>query len=108
MWAHPSYCTPAGERFNETSCIGAMEASRRLPSCRWRLGALTETVKTGALIDGDPTDAAWRARFVEEIVAGLTDEGVQQLAQTEGPAAMADRGWDGVADDMLGLLRRRR
>lgn len=109
VWAHPSYCTPAGARFNETSCIGAMEAQAagcRIVAGGW--GALAETVKTGALIDGDPTDAAWRARFVEEIVAGLTDTGVQQLAQTEGPAAMADRGWDGVADDMLGLLRRRR
>jgi SAM-dependent methyltransferase len=106
VWAHPSYSTPVGNKFYETSCIGAMEAQAagcRIVAGAW--GALPETVKTGALLRGDPTDAAWRSRFVEEIVAGLTDEGVQQLAQTEGPAAAADLGWDGVADQVAALLK---
>lgn len=105
VWVHPSYSTPSGGKFYETSCIGAMEAQAagcRVVAGGW--GALAETVKTGALLRGDPTDAAWRARFVEEVVAGLTDEGVQQLAQTDGPAAVADMGWDGVARQVAALI----
>jgi glycosyltransferase involved in cell wall biosynthesis len=105
VWAHPSYCTPAGEKFYETSCIGAMEAQAagcRVVAGGW--GALRETVQTGALVDGDPTSAEWRSQFVEEIVAGLTDEQLQARAQSTGPAAVADLDWAGVAEQFAALI----
>lgn len=96
-WCAPSYFAPGGVKFCETSCISAMEAQAagcRVVCSNW--GALMETVQTGVKLDGDPMSAEWRARFVDEVVAALTDPEVQEVAQTEGPVAMENNGWYGV------------
>jgi hypothetical protein len=72
-------------------------------------GALPETVKVGALVNGSPivpgskADEDWRSALVAEIVRGLTDPATQHHAQTEGPLAVADMGWQGVARAVAGL-----
>ncbi|MGH2954879.1 MAG: glycosyltransferase [Thermoanaerobaculia bacterium] len=106
VWCHPSWATPGACAFHETSCIGAMEAQAAgcwVVASDW--GALSETVKVGALVDSEPPGEKWRASFVAEIVRGLTDEETQRYAQTEGPAAVADLTWDGVAKPIARLVK---
>lgn len=105
VWAHPSYSTPAGVPFHETSCIGAMEAQAAgcvVVASDW--GALPETVKVGSMISAAPLSEEWRAAFVREIVNGLTNEKMQQWAQEAGPLAAAELGWDGVGRQVAGLI----
>lgn len=104
VWVAPSYFSVEKCKFTETSCISAMEAQAaglRIVGSRW--GALQETVKTGVLLDGDPADpdGEWRKRFVGEVVEALTNPDVQAQAQAEGPAAVADMGWRGVAEGLM-------
>lgn len=105
VWAHPSWNTPNDGPFHETSCIGAMEAQAaglHVVASNW--GALPETVRVGALIDGPGLEPAWRDAFVKEIVRGLTDPQLQQHAELEAPAAVCDLGWHGVADRLADLV----
>jgi predicted SAM-dependent methyltransferase/glycosyltransferase involved in cell wall biosynthesis len=84
LWAHPTW-------FTETSCITAMEAKAAgLHIVTSNLAALKETAKGGALIDGEWTSQAYRARFVEECVKALR-------AGPHGP-------WDDVSGFDLGSL----
>lgn len=104
VWAHPSYSSPAGVKFHETYCIGAVEAQAagcRVVAGAW--GALPETVRTGALIDGDPTSIEWRQKFVQAIIDGLTEPEVAAIAAT-GPAEVASLDWAGVGDLVASLL----
>lgn len=111
VWAHPSWYTqgksddgtPGGREFHETSCISAMEAQAAgcvVVASDW--GALTETVQHGTLVDGDPRDpdGSWRKVFVDSIVRGLTDETVQQAAQTVGPERVREMDWRGPAEQV--------
>jgi glycosyltransferase involved in cell wall biosynthesis len=106
VWCHPSYYTLGSQKFNETNCISAQEAQAAgcvVVASNW--GALAEVVKTGVKLDGEPMSDLYRARFIQEIVKGLTDPAVQRKAQVEGPKAMADRGWGPVAKQLEGLIR---
>ncbi|HEY0391037.1 MAG TPA: methyltransferase domain-containing protein [Solirubrobacterales bacterium] len=105
VWAHPSYATPHGQPFHETSCIGAMEAQAAgcvVVASDW--GALSETVKVGRLVNSGPLSDRWRAGFVREIVDGLRNTETQKWAQIAGPKAAADLGWGGVARQVAGLI----
>jgi glycosyltransferase involved in cell wall biosynthesis len=105
VWAHPSYNTPHDQPFYETSCIGAMEAQAAgcaVVASNW--GALSETVKVGALIDAEPQSEAWRRCFVEAVVRGLTNKDVQRDARTAGPKAVAELGWAGVAAQVTEIV----
>lgn len=98
VWVAPSYNTPLDVAFEETSCIGAMEAQAAgclIVASNW--GALPETVQVGRLVDGPGRSTAWEDAFVQEIIDGLTSAETQEWAQTEGPKAAAWLGWDGVA-----------
>jgi glycosyltransferase involved in cell wall biosynthesis len=104
VWCAPSYNTPHGIPFHETSCIGAMEAQAAgcvVVASAW--GALRETVKVGALVQGDPASAGWREAFIAEVVRGLTDPDQQRYAQLHGPPAASELGWDGVAREVSDL-----
>lgn len=113
VWVHPSWVPPlhvgndAGAPWHETSCIGAIEAQAaglHVVASDW--GALHETVKVGRLVNSDAPGPRWRRAIVEHVVEGLTNREVQAFAQTEGPAAVADMGWDGVAEQIAGLVER--
>jgi glycosyltransferase involved in cell wall biosynthesis len=98
VWAHPSWSTLAGGPFEEASCIAAMEAQAAglwVVASGW--GALSETVRVGAVIQEGAPGEPWRSRFVEEIVRGLTDADTRRRAEAEGPSAMAEMGWGRVA-----------
>jgi glycosyltransferase involved in cell wall biosynthesis len=106
VWAHPSWATPDRLPFNETSCVSAMEAQA---AGMWPVasgwGALAETVRVGALIDADGAPGEpWRSRFVEEIVRGLTDPEIHQLAADRGRSHGRSLGWDEVAAEIEPLL----
>lgn len=105
VWCAPSYNTPHDVPFYETSCIGAMEAQAagcHVVASSW--GALTETVKVGALVDAEPKSGPWKTQFVDAIVRGLRDAGTQKEAQTKGPKAVAGMGWDGVARQVTEIV----
>jgi glycosyltransferase involved in cell wall biosynthesis len=107
VWAHPSWYTTGDMEFHETSCISAMEAQAAglaVVASNW--GSLTETVQHGTLIDGDPREpgGAWRRRFVDGIVRGLTDESVQAQAQLVGPEMVRDLAWRGAAEQLASMF----
>jgi glycosyltransferase involved in cell wall biosynthesis len=114
VWCHPSFFSAGiaedgsrGVKFCETSCISALEAQAAgcvVVASDW--GALSETVQHGTLIKGDPRekDGAWRHAFVEAIVRGLTDEQVQETAQTVGPEMVRDMGWRGAAEQLAAMF----
>lgn len=107
VWVAPSYYTPGGMKFEETSCISCMEAQAAglaVVASNW--GALTENVRYGALLDGDPGEEGgeWRKQFVSAIVRGLTDEVLQQAAQVTGPEMMRDMGWRGAAEQLAAMF----
>lgn len=101
VWAHPSWVTAIECPFLETSCIGAMEAQAAgLHIVAANVGALTETVQVGDLIDAGP---GGHDALVAGIVKGLTDEEAQAYAQENGPSVAAGLGWDGVAKRFVEL-----
>lgn len=107
VWVNPGYYTPGAQKFDETSCISAMEAQAAgcvVVASNW--GAVTETVMHGTLLDGDPSepDGAWRDAFIDAVVAGLTDENVQAMAQELGPEYMRDMDWRGAAEPLAGWI----
>lgn len=104
VWAAPSWNTPFDVAFQETSCIGAMEAQAAgcvVVASNW--GALPETVQVGQLVDR-VTEKRWRKAFVNAIVEGLKNEDTQKWAQTAGPRHAASLGWDGVAIEIGKLI----
>ena len=120
VWVAPSYNSPStpwgkahidtkGIKFDETSCISAMEA--QAAGCyvvcgNW--GALSETVQTGAKLDGDPMSDEWRQSFITEVVLGLTDPATQEKAQKEGPEKMAGNDWHEVGTQLEKLAKLRK
>lgn len=96
VWAHPSWCTPAGGPFLETSCIGAMEAQAAgcVPvASRW--GALPETIgPSGILVDGPAPSELWRDRFARALVKALTSGERQRQAWRFGPWRAQRWRWD--------------
>jgi glycosyltransferase involved in cell wall biosynthesis len=106
IWVHPSWDGRYGMPTAEISCISAMEAQA---AGLWTVvsgsGALPETVRVGAVVD--PRDAPgerWRRALEDEVVRGLRDALTQRRAELEGPAAVRDLDWDGVAAQMAELV----
>ena len=105
VWAHPSWASVHGERFFETSCIGAMEAQAAgclAVASNW--GALQETIRVGRLVNSEPGRKRWKDGLVTSIVEGLTLPEVQEWAQEKGPLQAPNWGWEGVAEQIVQLL----
>ena len=105
VWAHPSYSTPSEAAFYETSCIGAMEAQAAgclVVASQW--GALTETVRVGRLVGGKPASTPWKKQLVSAITEGLLLDDVAEWAQLEGPKLAPSWSWQGVGEQIAGLL----
>ena len=105
VWAHPSWNSIAGEPFYETSCIGAMEAQAAgclVVASGW--GALPETIRVGRLVNSEPGGTRWKRALVSSIVEGLTLPEVQAWAEEKGARQAPNWGWEGVADQIVGLL----
>lgn len=106
VWCHPSWSTPAGEPFYETSCIGAMEA--QAAGCLAvvsSVGALRETVLLGRRVEAEILSDRWKDVFVRMIVEGMTNRAVQDHVQAEAAQIRAKWGWDGVARQISGLIQ---
>lgn len=104
VWAYPSWTSPSSEAFPEISCITAVEA--QAAGCvpvALKNGALPESVVSGALLAMGVKDGklspAWRERFAEQIVKGLSDEDWRAAQGADGRAFAMTRDWEGVADE---------
>jgi hypothetical protein len=66
-------------------------------------GALTETVRRGTIVRGDPSTAEWRGEFVKQSVRALTrgddDERVEIMATIRKRYS-----WDMIAEEWLGMI----
>jgi glycosyltransferase involved in cell wall biosynthesis len=105
VWCTPSWNTAHGLPFHEVAGIEAMEAQAaglHVVASDW--GALRETVRVGALVDGQAPGESWRSAIVKEIVRGLTDKPTQAHAQGEGPRAMRGMDWEGVGLRFAALI----
>lgn len=104
VWLAPSFSTPGGVQFNETFCIGAVEAAaagcRRVMS-QW--GALTERDETGypesrwVPVSVDGSGLPQQAEFIDAVVKAMTMESDYYEPSRE--ALRMD--WDEVAADFL-------
>jgi glycosyltransferase involved in cell wall biosynthesis len=99
VWVHPSWDELKDTPWEETSCIGAMEAQcagLRIVCGGW--GALVETVKEGVQVGGRD----WRDHFVE-VVAGeisATDQ-----SRIEEMAVACERfSWSAVAEQWEAVM----
>lgn len=95
VWLHPSYCTPHNVPFNETFCIGAVEAAAagciRVASDWGALAERSINFPVPADESGEPDEEL----FIADIVAAM------HQSTSPDPDALAMT-WAGVADDMLG------
>jgi GT2 family glycosyltransferase/glycosyltransferase involved in cell wall biosynthesis/tetratricopeptide (TPR) repeat protein len=99
LWAYPTH-------FTETFCITACEAmAAGLPVITTDLAALNTTVRgAGLLLPGDPRSEAYQDRFVEFVVAVLTDNAMWTRASEDSKRCAQKFSWDGIADEWLRLL----
>lgn len=106
VWLAPSYNTMHDVPFNETFCIGAVEAAAAgctIVASDW--GALPERVKEQAIAacriplteDGKFNGDAW--------VRAISDAMIGEYDRVQSPFAL-DCTWDGVAQDMLATIGR--
>jgi glycosyltransferase involved in cell wall biosynthesis len=105
VWAAPSWCTPCNAPFLETYCNSAVEA--QAAGCcvvASAVGALTETVKVGRLVKAFPNGDRWRAEIIDGIVEALSNPTVQHHAECQGPPAVSELGWPGIAARFVRLL----
>lgn len=95
VWVHPSWC---GDKvFEETSCIGAMEAQAAgMHLVCGAAGALTENVHHGALVLGDAREPDFQDAFVTATVAAMQDTSPRWPVHLD---ATGRFGWDAVAGE---------
>jgi glycosyltransferase involved in cell wall biosynthesis len=99
IWLYPTY-------FTETYCITAIEAqlAGAIPVTN-HLAALSETVKSGIIIEGDVRDTNTQLKYVDAVVQLLTRRGtvehdLKKLVIENAPA----RSWRSVAESFAKLL----
>ena len=100
VWAYPT-------DWQETSCIGAMEAQAAgcVPVAT-NLAALAETVQHGVLIEGPNTSPEYRRRFIDEVCCLLEDEGWRQNFATIGREwALENLSWSSLAVEWEEMFR---
>lgn len=100
---------PGFERFNEISCIAAMETQAAgTPMIASSRGALPETLDeySNVIVEGDPQEGdAFFDRFADHAVNLLGDEGLRNSSGNAARAhALQSFDWDEVAGDWLDLV----
>jgi glycosyltransferase involved in cell wall biosynthesis len=105
-WVNPSWLSPSGRRWMETSCISAMEAQAAgavVVASNW--GGLTDTVEAGLLLgEPDGFDAPDPHEWVTAIVEALTNDGLRDMAFANAEPFAQRHSWDGVAQHLLAIV----
>lgn len=103
VWIHPSW---TGEKaFEETSCIGAMEAQAAgLHVVCGAHGALSETVLVGRRIPGDAREHGVQSQFVDAVVDAMRSANLRRDSIQS--AARSVFGWDREAAAWLDEAKR--
>lgn len=98
--AYPTY-------FPEIFMIGAVEAQKDgLVPVATRLGALSETAKTGFLIDGDIQDQKTKDDFVETLINLMSNKTLWKKKSKECRKFAQSYGWDGVANKWIDVFKK--
>lgn len=98
--AYPTY-------FPEIFMIGAVEAQKDgLVPVTTRLAALSETAKTGFLIDGDIKDQQTQSNFVKTLTKLMGDEKLWKKKSKECIQFTKSHSWDNVANDWIDVFTR--
>jgi len=106
-----SYLFVYPNKFPETSCIAAIEAQAAgVPIVTSKLGALTETVEQGILIEGNPYSEEYKTKFVKTVIDLLKDEDEWKRLSEIGKKSIKELyDWEMIAkewkEEFSGLLK---
>lgn len=91
VWAYPTH-------FEEISCIGALECQNDgVVPCVINLAALSETVQSGAKVDGDVYDPEVREKYLADLIRLSTDEDLWKAEQIKGQKFAKKFDWSLIA-----------
>jgi len=94
--------SPTMPQFDEIFCISGLEAQAcGLPIVTSNRGALSETIHpdAGVLIDGLPSEDAYREEFMEVVLSYVNDRERHQRASEAGRAHAQGLSWDKLAQE---------
>lgn len=95
IWAYPTH-------FTETFCISAVEAQLDgLVPVTVALAGLKETVKAGALVDGDIYDEETQEAWLAELFKYMSDRELWEKARQIGEYECKQYDWSNIAEQWL-------
>lgn len=100
IWAYPTY-------FNEINCITALECQADgVVPVTVRLGALSETVKSGVLIEGDIKEPETVDKFTKELISLMEDDKRWRKESIKAKKAAKKYQWNQIAGKWDAIIRR--